>query len=69
MSKRKMPAIEIFKDVTDQLRFRVKARNGEIVAQSEAYITRASCLKGIKALNDAMWQYEIGNIEIKEVSP
>lgn len=67
MSKTKMPIIEIFPDVDEKFRFRIKSRNGEVIAQSEIYTTKAKCKQGIKSLNDAMWQYEIGNIEVKEV--
>jgi uncharacterized protein YegP (UPF0339 family) len=68
MSKPKMPTIEIFKDDRGEFRFRIKARNGEIVAQSQGYIKRESCIKGINALADAMWQYEAENIAIKDTT-
>lgn len=35
-------------------RFRVRAVNGEIVAQSEAYTTKAAAEKGIRALRRAL---------------
>jgi uncharacterized protein YegP (UPF0339 family) len=41
---------EIFKDKSEQYRFRLKAANGEIIASSEAYETKASCLKGIASV-------------------
>lgn len=67
MSKPKMPAIEIFKDDTGDFRFRVKARNGEIVAQSEGYVDKGGCVRGVNSLNDAMWQYEVSNIKINHL--
>jgi uncharacterized protein YegP (UPF0339 family) len=41
---------EIFIDRKKQYRFHLKASNGEIIAASEAYETRAACIKGIKAI-------------------
>jgi uncharacterized protein YegP (UPF0339 family) len=41
---------EIFLDRKKQYRFHLKASNGEIIAASEAYETRAACLKGIKSI-------------------
>lgn len=68
MSKPKMPSIEIFRDDAGNFRFRVKARNGEIIAQSEGYFKREGCINGVNALTDAMWQYEAENISIKDIS-
>lgn len=44
--------IEIFKDKKKEFRFRVKARNGKIIAQSEGYKTKNSCENGIESLKD-----------------
>jgi len=44
------PKFEIFKDASGEFRFRLKAPNGEIIAISEGYTTKASCLKGIKSV-------------------
>jgi uncharacterized protein YegP (UPF0339 family) len=41
---------EIFIDRKKQYRFHLKASNGEIIAASEAYETKAACLKGIKSI-------------------
>jgi uncharacterized protein YegP (UPF0339 family) len=41
---------EIFTDRKKQYRFHLKASNGEVIAASEAYETKAACLKGIKAI-------------------
>ena len=42
--------IEIFKDKKMLFRFRVKARNGKIIAQSEAYTSKSGCEKGVDSL-------------------
>jgi uncharacterized protein YegP (UPF0339 family) len=41
---------EIFLDRKKQYRFRLKASNGEIIAASEGYETKAACIKGIKSI-------------------
>jgi uncharacterized protein YegP (UPF0339 family) len=41
---------EIFIDQKKQYRFHLKASNGEIITASEAYETKAACLKGIKSI-------------------
>jgi uncharacterized protein YegP (UPF0339 family) len=41
---------EIFIDRKKQHRFHLKASNGEIIAASGAYETKAMCLKGIKSI-------------------
>ncbi len=41
---------EISKDKAGKFRFHLKAPNGEIIAASEAYETKASAQKGIEAI-------------------
>jgi uncharacterized protein YegP (UPF0339 family) len=41
---------EIFLDRKKQYRFHLKASNGEIIAASEGYETKAACVKGIKSI-------------------
>ena len=41
---------EIFKDKSKQYRFRLKAKNGEIILASEGYTTKASANKGIASV-------------------
>lgn len=41
---------QIFRDAQNQLRWRFRARNGEIVAQSEAYTSKTACLNGIEVI-------------------
>ena len=41
---------EIFIDKAGEFRFRLKTRNGVIIATSESYKARASCLNGIKSV-------------------
>ena len=41
------PKFELYKDKAGEFRFRLKAKNGEIIATSEGYKTMDSCLNGI----------------------
>ena len=42
---------EVYEDKSGEFRFRLKASNGEVIAVSEGYKKRASCLKGIAAVH------------------
>ena len=44
------PKFELYRDNAEQFRFRLKAGNGEIIAASQAYKAKASCLKGIDSV-------------------
>ncbi len=44
------PKFELYQDKAGQYRFRLKARNGEIIAVSEGYTARAGCWGGIESV-------------------
>lgn len=44
------PKFEVYLDKKGAYRFRLKARNGEIIAVSDGYDTKAGCLKGIESV-------------------
>ena len=44
------PKFEVYVDKAGEFRFRLKARNGEIIAVSEGYKAKASCLNGIDSV-------------------
>ena len=46
----KHPKFEIYKDKAGEFRFRLKAKNGEIIATSEGYKAKASCENGIESV-------------------
>lgn len=46
----KNPKYEVFTDAGGKYRFRLKASNGEIIAASQAYASRRSCMKGVKSV-------------------
>ncbi|MCU1531586.1 MAG: hypothetical protein JWO49_1157 [Arthrobacter sp.] len=41
---------ELFKDRSGEFRFRLKAGNGEVIAASQGYKTRAAALRGIASV-------------------
>ena len=44
------PKFEMYVDKAGEYRFRLKARNGEIIAVSEGYTAKASCENGIESV-------------------
>tara|TARA_B100000508_G_scaffold97039_1_gene75991 strand:- start:332 stop:646 length:315 start_codon:yes stop_codon:yes gene_type:complete len=41
---------EIYKDKSGKFRFRLKAKNGEIICSSQGYTSKSSCKKGASSL-------------------
>lgn len=48
----KNPKYEVYLDAGGKPRFRLKASNGEIIAVSQAYTEKSSCLKGIESVTN-----------------
>ena len=46
----KHPKFQVYVDKSGEYRFRLKATNGEIIAASEGYKAKASCLNGIESI-------------------
>ena len=44
------PKFELYTDKAGEFRFRLKARSGEVIAASEGYKAKASCLNGIDSV-------------------
>ena len=44
------PKFEMYTDKAGEFRFRLKARNGEIIAVSEGYKAKASCQNGVESV-------------------
>lgn len=44
------PKYEMFLDKKGEYRFRLKARNGEVIAASEGYSSKSSCTNGIQSV-------------------
>lgn len=48
--QQKNPKFEMYTDKAGEFRFRLKARNGEIIATSESYKAKVSCENGIESV-------------------
>lgn len=46
------PKFEVYQDKAGEYRFRLKARNGQIVAVSEGYQQLAGCLNGVESVKN-----------------
>ena len=46
----KHPKFEMYQDKAGEYRFRLKATNGQIIAVSEGYVAKASCVNGIESV-------------------
>ena len=57
--KKTNPKFEMYQDKSGQYRFRLKSRNGKIIAVSEAYAARAGCLNGIESVQKNAAEAEI----------
>ena len=44
------PKYELYKDKAGEFRFRLKARNGEIIVTGEGYASKANCQNGIASI-------------------
>ena len=54
----KNPKFVIPKDIAGEFRFRLQARNGEVIAVSEGYVTKEGCKNGIESVR----KNSVGNI-------
>ena len=48
----KNPKFEVYTDKKGETRFRLKATNGQIIAVSEGYKAKASCMNGIESVKE-----------------
>ena len=49
-SRVRNPKFEVYNDKAGEARFRLKAKNGQIIATSEGYTTMKACLNGIASV-------------------
>ena len=47
---KKHPKFEVYADKVGEFRFRLKATNGQVIAVSEGYKAKASCLNGTESV-------------------
>ena len=55
----KHPKFEVYEDKSGEFRFRLKAKNGEVIAVSEGYKAKASCLNGVESVKKNAPEAEI----------
>lgn len=48
--KERTGSFEIYQDDKEEYHFILKATNGEVIAESQGYKTKAACLKGIESV-------------------
>lgn len=53
------PRFEVYADRAGEFRFRLTARNGQIIAVSEGYTSRAACLAGVASVRENAREPEI----------
>ena len=58
-----MAKFTLFVDRAKKYRFNLKATNGEIIASSEAYNTKAAALKGIKSIQKSAAAAKIEDLD------
>lgn len=55
------PKFELYEDKGGQFRFRLRARNGEIIGSSEGYATKAGCINGMESVRSNAQEAETEN--------
>ena len=60
----KHPKFELYQDKAGEYRFRLKAKNGEIIATGESYKAKASCLNGIDSIKRNAPESPVVKIEV-----
>ena len=61
-----MPEVEIYTDKSGEIRFRLKATNGQIIGSSEGYKSMASCVNGIESVKKNAAESKIEKAEKAE---
>ena len=67
-AKQKNPKFEVYADDAGKIRFRLKAKNGEIIAVSQGYKSLAACLKGVESVRANAPEAEI-SVEKADEAP
>ncbi len=57
------PKFEVYQDKAGEFRFRLKAKNGEIIITGEGYKAKDSCLNGIESIGKNAPEAEVVNEE------
>lgn len=60
---KKHPKFELYADKAGEFRFRLKAKNGEVIATSESYKAKGSCENGIASVKKNAPEAEVVEAE------
>ena len=60
------PKFEVYTDKAGEFRFRLKAKNGQIVGASEGYKTLDACLNGVQSVKNNAPEAELVREEAEE---
>ena len=60
--KKTCPKFEVYTDKAGKARFRLKARNGEIILASQGYASSQSCLAGVESVKKNAAEANIAEI-------
>lgn len=63
------PKYQLYRDQADSYRFRLRSRNGAIIAVSDAYTTKASALAGIESIQKNAPTAQISDLPPAENTP
>ena len=61
----KNPKFELYTDKAGEFRFRLKAKNGQIIATGEGYKAKAGCKNGIESIKKNVVDAKIVEVEDK----
>lgn len=67
VSPEKNPKFEVYIDKSGAFRFRLKAKNGQIIAVSEPYAAKSSCLGGIDSVRKNASQAQTEEALVKQL--
>lgn len=56
-------SFEVYEDAKGEYRFRLKACNGQVIAVSEGYSSKAACLNGVASVQRSTCGAEIKEVE------
>ena len=59
---RKPGTFEVYQDGAGEYRFRLKAANNQVIAVSEGYKSRESCLNGIESVQESSQKAEVKEV-------
>ncbi len=61
------PKFEVYEDKSGDFRFRLKARNGAIIAASEPYTSKAACFGGIDSVRKNAAGAQVDQVLLKGI--